>query len=394
MKTETVPERPKVVTGSANGSVHGAPPNPARLMSLDVFRGMTIAGMTLVNNPGTWAAIYPPLAHAEWHGWTHTDLVFPFFLFIAGVSMAYSFSSRTKRGAKKSDLRKHTLRRAVIIFLIGFLLAITPYFNLDHVRIMGVLQRIAVCYAVAGIVYLYLNAKQRAAVVAVALAGYWAAMTFIPVPGHGAGNLTPDGNLSAYIDRALMSGHLWKPTWDPEGLLSTVPAIATTLIGTFVGDWLLVKTSWQNKVKVLAIGGAVAMIVGLLLHPLFPINKPLWTSSYVVFTAGYAMVVLAACYWMIDVKQWRAWSKPFLVFGMNAILIFTASGWLSKNMGIFRVQLPNGRMGGVNTWIYQTIFAPLASDPRNASLAYGLTYVLCWLAIAWWLYNKKIFVKV
>jgi predicted acyltransferase len=363
-------------------------------MSLDVFRGMTIAGMTLVNNPGTWAAIYPPLAHAEWHGWTHTDLVFPFFLFIVGVSMVFSFSSRIEAGAKKKDLVRHTLRRSAVIYLIGFFLAITPYFNFSTVRIMGVLQRIALCYAIAGIIYLYTAKKHRAYMIGAALVGYWAVMTLIPVPGYGAGNLTPEGNLAAYVDRAFMSGHLWRPMWDPEGLLSTIPAICTTLIGTFIGEWLMMASSWQNKLKVLGIGGAVAMIFGAALHPLFPINKGLWTSSYVIFAAGYAMLVLAACYWLIDVKKWRTWSKPFLVFGMNAILIFTASGWLSKNMGIFRVQLPNGRMGGVNTWIYQTIFAPLATDPRTASLAYGLGYTLFWLGIAWWLYNKKIFVKV
>ncbi|HUS20084.1 MAG TPA: hypothetical protein VMZ25_10580, partial [Terriglobales bacterium] len=288
----------------------------------------------------------------------------------------------------------HTLRRAAVIYLIGFFLAITPYFNFSHVRIMGVLQRIALCYAISGVIYLYTQKKQRAYIIGAALIAYWALMTFVPVPGYGAGNLTPEGNLAAYIDRAVMLGHLWKPLWDPEGLLSTMPAICTMLIGTFIGEWLMVKTTWQNKLKVLGIGGAVAVVVGLALHPLFPINKALWTSSYVIFTAGYAMLLLAACYWLIDVKKWRTWSKPFLVFGMNAILIFTASGWLSKNMGIFRVQMPNGRMAGVNTWIYQTIFVPLASDPRNSSLAYGLTYVAFWLAISWWLYNKKIFVKV
>lgn len=392
MGSVTIPERPKVYSqGSPAFPANGA--GEGRLMSLDVFRGMTIAAMTLVNNPGTWSAIYPPLAHAEWHGWTHTDLVFPFFLFIAGVSMTFSFASRIKAGAKKKDLLKHTLRRAAVIFLIGFLLAITPYFNFAHVRIMGVLQRIAVCYAFAGLIYLYLPRKQRAVFIGVALVAYWAMMTFIPVPGYSAGNLSPDGNLAAFIDRKLMIGHLWKPLWDPEGLLSTLPALCTTLIGTFVGEWMMVKTTWQNKVKVLAILGAIAMAVGELLHPIFPINKGLWTSTYVIFTAGYAMLVLAACYWLIDVKQWRSWSKPFLVFGMNAILIFTASGWLSKNMGIFRVPW-NGRAIGVNAWIYQAIFAPLFTDPRNSSLAFGLAYVLFWLAIAWWLYNKKIFVKV
>ena len=181
MGAATVPERPKVDSKGSPGSAASAA-GEARLMSLDVFRGMTIAGMTLVNNPGTWAAIYPPLAHAEWHGWTHTDLVFPFFLFIAGVSMAFSFGARMKSGAKKNDLLRHTVRRAGVIFLIGFLLAITPYFNFSHVRIMGVLQRIAVCYAVAGLVYLYASQKQRAMAVGAGLIGYWAMLTFIPVP--------------------------------------------------------------------------------------------------------------------------------------------------------------------------------------------------------------------
>jgi predicted acyltransferase len=314
-------------------------------------------------------------------------------LFIGGVSMAFSFSARTGSGAARTDLMRHTLKRAGIIFLIGFMLGFAPYFNVERVRIMGVLQRIAVCYAFSGLVYLYLAKKQRALVIAAALVGYWALMTFVPVPGYGAGNLSAEGNLAAYIDRALMKGHLWKAMWDPEGLLSTIPAIGTMLIGTFVGEWLMVKTTWKNKLTVLALSGAVAMIVGEALHPLFPINKNLWTSTYVIFTAGYAMVVLAACYWLIDVKNWRAWSKPFLVLGMNAILIFTASGWLSKNMGIFKV-ISDGRAISVNAWIYQKMFVPLFTDARNSSLAFGLTYVLFWLAIAWWFYSKKIFVKV
>ncbi|MEO5936141.1 MAG: heparan-alpha-glucosaminide N-acetyltransferase domain-containing protein, partial [Terriglobales bacterium] len=224
MAPATVTDRLRVNPKGSTGAAVSKPPAGERLMSLDVFRGMTIAGMILVNNPGTWAAIYPPLAHAEWHGWTHTDLIFPFFLFIAGVSMAFSFAARERSGATKNELLRHTLRRAGIIFLIGFLLAITPYFNFGAVRIMGVLQRIAVCYAVGGLIYLYASKKNRGNIIAAALVGYWAMMTFIPVPRYGAGNLTPEGNLAAYIDRALMSGHLWKPMWDPEGLLSTIPA--------------------------------------------------------------------------------------------------------------------------------------------------------------------------
>ena len=369
----------------------------ARLISLDVFRGMTIAAMILVNDPGTWSAIYAPLAHAEWNGWTHTDLIFPFFLFIAGVSMAMSFTSRLAKGKSRGELARHTLRRAVIIYGIGFFLAMFPFFDMQHlrhIRIMGVLQRIGLCYLFAGLIYLYFGKLQRAFAILTALVGYWALMRFVPVPGYGAGNLTPEGNLAAYVDRAVMLGHLWKPRWDPEGLLSSIPAIATVLIGTFVGELLLKQSTWQNKVKWLAASGVAGLLVGEALHPFFPINKSLWTSSYVIFTAGYAMLALAACYWIIDVKRWRAWSKPFVVFGTNAILAFSLSTFMAKNLIIYKMHAPNGRLVSAGSWAYTTWFAPLFADPRNSSLLYAVTYVLLWLAIMWWFYERKIFLKV
>ena len=373
------------------------------MMSLDVFRGITIFGMILVNDPGSWEHIYPPLEHAPWNGWTHTDLIFPFFLFIAGVSMALSFSSRIARGDQRGDLLRHTLRRAAIIYFIGFCLALFPYFSdVDHwqrIRIMGVLQRIGVVYALAGTAYLYLSKKQRVVLIAVALIGYWMMMRFIPVPGFGAGNFWdgnhPDANLAAYLDRMILGHHLYRPTSDPEGLLSTILAACTALIGNFVGELLNQKSSWQKKVATLAIAGAIGMAIGEVLHPVFPINKNLWTSTYVLFTAGYAMLALAACYWIIDVRKWRAWCQPFLWLGMNAILVFTMSSWVAKNIYlIFKTTMPNGERESVEGWIYLRCFEPYFGDARNASLAFALSYVACWMLVMWWFYRRKIFVKV
>lgn len=362
-------------------------------MSLDVFRGMTIAGMILVNNPGTWSAIYPPLEHAEWHGWTPTDLIFPFFLFIVGVSMVFSFTARLRRGNTRATLAKHAVRRSVIIFAVGLFLAGFPSFNPATIRIPGVLQRIAVCYLFAALIYL--GARLRGQVVAVTglLLGYWAVMMLVPVPGYGVGRLDVEGNLAAYVDRWLMLGHLWKPTWDPEGVLSTLPAIATVLVGALVGQWLVSERRPNDKVKGLAVFGAIGLAVGQVWHFWFPINKNLWTSSYVVFTAGFAMVLLGACYWLIDVKGIRGWATPFLMYGMNAIAAFTLSGFVAKAMGIYKVTRADGTAISINGYIYQSFFAPLAS-PANASLLFALSYVLFWLAVMWILYRRKIFIKI
>lgn len=389
MPTPTDSEAPALAASPPSDN-----PKMARLESLDVFRGMTIAGMILVNNPGSWAAIYPPLAHAEWHGWTHTDLVFPFFLFIAGASMAMSFSQRLEKGANRRELLRHALRRGGIIFLIGLLLAAIPYFNLERLRIMGVLQRIGLCYAMAAAIYLYIAPRKRVMIIALALLGYWAAMKWIPVPSYGAGILTPEGNLAAFLDRAILGGHLWKPMWDPEGLLSSIPAICTVLLGSFAGELFTTQSTLNNKVKALLITGVAGIAAGYALHPWFPINKAIWTSSYVLFTAGYACLLLATCYWLIDVKGWRGWSKPFLIFGMNSILAFTLSTFMAKYLNIFKTVLPNGRVGGVGSYLYMAYFAPLFSEPRNASVAFAVCYLLFWLAVMYWFYRRKIFVKI
>jgi predicted acyltransferase len=374
-----------------------------RLVSLDIFRGATIAGMILVNDPGTWSAVYWPLDHAEWNGWTPTDLIFPFFLFIVGVSMTLSFSSRTKRGATRGDLAKHVLIRSLIIFAIGLFLNGFPYFHMATIRYAGVLQRIAACYLIGGLIVVATARKADregfearigiiAAIFCALLVGYWALMRFVPVPGYGAGNLTPEGNLAAYVDRAIMLHHLWRPMWDPEGFLSTIPAIGTLLSGVLVGEFLRSKRSMRQKCIVMLAFGAVAMIFGRSLHGFFPINKNLWTSTYVIFTSGFAMVSLAICYWLADIKGWRKWSMPFLVFGMNAIAAFTFATFVAKCSVIFRLTA-DGARNSWHGWFYDRFFEPLAS-PYNASLLFALFFVaLCWLPM-WLLYRRRVFIKV
>ena len=363
---------------------------PPRLVSLDVFRGVTMAGMVIVNNPGDWGTVYAPLLHADWHGWTPTDLIFPFFLFIVGVSITLS---------RKSAGWGSILRRSAIIFALGLFLAGYPRFDLDRWRIPGVLQRIAVCYLVAASLYkLTAGDRRRQAILmtgtALALGlAYWAVMMLVAPPGGTAGDLTPEGNLAAWLDRALMEGHLWRPRWDPEGLLSTVPAISTTLLGIVAGLCLGSEWAPSRKAAALAMGGGVAIAVGLAWGVVFPINKNIWTSSYAVFTAGAASLLLAACYWIIDVRGWRRWTTPLVVLGVNAITLFVASGLLVKTLALIRVAGDDGREMAVSRWIYLELFAPLAS-PKNASLLYALANLVVLYALLWWMYRRRMFLRV
>ena len=361
-----------------------------RLISLDVFRGLTMAAMVIVNNPGDWSNVYAPLLHAEWHGWTPTDLIFPFFLFIVGVSITLS---------RKSASPSSIFRRAAIIFALGLFLAGYPRFDLATWRIPGVLQRIAVCYLFAALLYRATSGNRRQqgivlATVACALSlVYWAVMALVPAPGGFAGDLSPTGNVGAWLDRALMNGHLWKPTWDPEGLLSTVPAIATTLLGTVAGLWLGSSETPRRKAAGLLVGGIAALLIGQVWHFAFPINKSLWTSSYVMFTAGGAAVLLAACYWLIDVKGWRGWTKPFVILGTNAITLFMVSGLLADTLGLIRVTADDGREVSLGRYFYVEYLVPLAS-PKNASLLYALANLAVLFALLAWMYRKRIFLRV
>ena len=368
-----------------------------RLTSLDVFRGATIAGMFIVNTPGTWEHAYPPLLHAEWNGWTYTDTIFPFFLFIVGVSMAFSFSRRAAEAGDRRVLFLHTLRRAAIIFFLGLGLNTLSFFlfHRTQVRIPGVLQRIGACFLFAAAIYLLFGPRGLLPAAAVLLAGYWALMTFVPVPGYGTGRLDVEGNLAAYVDRAVLGSHTWKhnPGWDPEGPLSTLPAIATTLFGIAAGELLRSRLTWPQKLSGLMAGGAVGLSLGQIWGLWFPINKNLWTSSYSLFMAGLAAVCLALCIWIVDVKAWKAWSKPFVWLGRNAIALFVLSTLATLLLLWIKLEGADGKKRSLYGTIYRMVFDHFA-DPRMGSLLFALTYCAALAGVAFLLYRKKIFIKV
>jgi predicted acyltransferase len=371
--------------------------SPDRLFSLDVFRGATIAGMLVVNTPGTWEHVYPPLLHAEWHGWTYTDTIFPFFLFIVGVSMSFSFARRLAEGGGKSALLLHTLRRAAIIFGLGLGLNILSFFlfHRAQVRIPGVLQRIGVCYFFAALIFLAFGRRGLLPAAAILLAVYWAIMTFVSVPGYGPGRLDVEGNLAAYVDRAVLGSHTWKhdPAWDPEGPLSTLSAVATTLLGILAGEWLRIAAGWKAKLVGLMGAGAVALSLGLLWGTAFPINKNLWTSSYSLFMSGLAAVCLAICLWIVDVKGWKAWAKPFVWLGMNAIALFVGATLATLLLLWIKVTGDDDKRRSLYGSIYRAVFNHFA-DQRIGSLLFALTFCAFWIAVGGLLYRRRIFIKV
>lgn len=369
---------------------------PTRLLSLDVFRGMTIAGMVLVNNPGTWSAIYSPLKHAEWHGATPTDYIFPFFLFIVGVAIPLALGRRIEQGVTK-DVYLKIFRRAAIIFLLGLFLAAFPFFDFANLRIPGVLQRIAVCYLIASLIFLHTDWKKLSIIAAVSLFVYWALMTLISVPGCEITTINDKAcNLAAYLDRLILGeNHIWKQAkvFDPEGILSTIPAVVTTISGILTGIWLKSHRSDLEKVGGIFFGGICLVALGWYWNLFFPWNKALWTSSYVLYTSGLALCFLGFCYWLIDIKGYQKWSKPFVIFGVNALALFVFSGLLTKTLSLIKVSAHDGKTVSLYTWIYQNLFLPFAA-PVNASLMFAVSYILLWLFLMWLLYRKRIFIKV
>jgi predicted acyltransferase len=365
-----------------------------RLVSLDVFRGATIAAMILVNNPGDWGAVYPPLRHAAWHGWTFTDLVFPFFLWIVGVAMTLSFAKRVERGDNRGRLLVHTVRRAAIIFGLGLLLNGFPFFNLATWRIPGVLQRIAVCYLIAGGIFLFTKRRGQAIWAFSLLAAYWMLMTLVPVPGIGAGVLEKGANLAQYVDGLILGNHMWAQTrtWDPEGLLSTLPAISTTLFGILTGHLLRSARTAAEKTAWMFFAGNGLLFAGLVMNVWMPINKNLWTSSYAVFMAGTALIVFASCYWLVDVKGHRSWTRPFAIYGMNAIAVYVLAGALETMLDVIHVSGPPKPLS-LHGFLYQHLFVPLAS-PTNASLLWAVCCVLVLYLVAYGMYRRKWFIKV
>ena len=378
-------------------------PRRERLVAIDVFRGLTVAGMLLVNDPGTWSAIYPPLEHAAWNGWTPTDLIFPFFLFIVGVTTHLSLSARRAQGADEGVLVRQIIRRGVIIVLLGWLMAVFPFYPLTrftHMRIPGVLPRIGVAYVFAALITMRGTLKQQVMVLVALLYGYWFAMTLLPVPGAMGGigaNLLndPERTLAAWLDRALLGGHLWvnSKTWDPEGPLSTIPAIGTAILGVFAGRWIGQRRPLEERLNGLFAAGVLGMVAGLMWNWSFPINKSLWTSSYVLFTAGMAAVSIATISWIIDIRGVTWWTRPFVIYGVNPIIAFVGSGIMARLIySVWKIDF-RGVPTSIQQVIYETGFHSWLS-PRNASLGFALCFVLFWFLILWALARKNIILKV
>jgi predicted acyltransferase len=420
MSTAAAPRGSSTRYDATTSTVAPLAPKRERLLSLDVFRGMTVAGMLLVNNPGTWSAIFPPLEHAEWNGWTPTDLIFPFFLFIVGITTYLSLSARRARGDDDSAIVKQILRRGFIIYLLGFAMAMFPFyqwgsidampnpgawdrilFRIEHVRILGVLPRIAIVYVCAALLTLKTTIKQQILIIAALLFGYWFAITLIPVPGENViGALllhTKDRNLAAYLDRAILgTNHTWigSVTYDPEGPFSTIPAIATAMLGVLAGRWIAQRDKQLlERITGLFALGSVGMVLGLMWNWSFPINKNLWTSSYVIFTAGMAAVALATVMWIVDYRSVKWWTKPFVVFGVNPIVAFVGSGVLARLIYTLWHVNYDGKSVAVQDAIYQSVFLPWL-PPRVASLAFAISFVLLWYGILTVLYRRNIILKV
>jgi predicted acyltransferase len=436
----------------------------SRLVSLDAFRGLTIAGMVLVNNPGG-SPVYWPLAHAEWNGLTPTDWIFPFFLFIVGVSISIALG---KRVAVRPDASTYgrIVSRSASIYLAGAAISIIPFFQFQattapdplkmliwlvlagalfflllrnypvaaalcvvallglaglslaghdvvpydygRLRIFGVLQRIAVCYLVTSLVFLHTTWRQQVGLAVVLLLGYWAVMTLIPVPGCEVTSVSDKAcNLAAYLDRLILTeNHIWRggKVYDPEGLLSTIPAIVTTISGVLTGTWLAAGPSAggvlagategrTRKVTGLIVAGVVLLALGLVWNRWFPMNKSLWTSSYVLATTGLALMTLGLCYWLIEIRGYRRWAKPLVIFGTNALALFVFSGIFARMIAAYRVPGADGQLVSVHRWLMQQVFL-LIARPIDASLMFAVSFILFWLFLMWLLYRKQIYIKV
>jgi predicted acyltransferase len=360
-----------------------------RLLSLDIFRGITVAAMILVNNPGDWGHIYAPLEHSAWNGCTPTDLIFPFFLFIVGVSIVYAMETKSEVSANHPKMILTALRRSVILIVISLITQLLFHPGFAHLRFMGVLQRIGLVYFACTILYLKTSQKTRDWLMAIILIGYYVLLNFVPVPDTGHASLEPAANMGAWLDRTIFTtNHLWSEshTWDPEGLLGTLPAIVTGLIGIRTGSWLKRKDRDDSvKVSWMLTYGVLAIVAGLIWDLFFPINKALWTSSYVLYSGGWAIAGLAICYWLIDVQGYKKWAAPFVAFGVNALPAYILSNYIPHYF------INKIKIGGQS--IYHLLYAPYFS-PYNASVISAAVLVLLIWLLMWILYLRKIIIKV
>jgi predicted acyltransferase len=358
-----------------------------RLISLDAFRGFTIAAMIMVNNPATWSHIYPPLRHAEWNGLTPTDLIFPFFIFIVGVSIALAYTKRVNAGIQKGPMYRKIVIRAIKIFAVGILLWLFPRFNFEHIRIAGVLQRIAIVFLVSAILFLNTRWKAQAIIAAILLIGYWLVMVLIPTPGYGKVMLEPGANIAAWIDSKFLPGYMWQKTWDPEGILSTFPAIATGISGMLAGHLILSKMSQERKVIYLFTLSFFAFVMGFFWSYIFPLNKSIWTSSFVMVTSGLAGMTLAASIFVVDMLGRTRFTKPGIIFGSNAIAVYVLAD-------VWRLPFYTWKFGGDSLNVHwMNMFENLGWSMKFGSFSFAAMFIAFNFIPAWILYKKKIFVK-
>jgi predicted acyltransferase len=373
---------PKAAVAAAAGA---SPKAGQRLVALDAFRGAVMALMVIVNNAGSERDSYVQLRHAEWNGWTITDTVFPSFLWIVGVAITLSLGRRMGDGTSKPKLLRKVFRRSLILFALGLLIYALPDFNLSTQRIMGVLQRIAICYLVASAIFLSSGVRAQILWICGLMAAYWMLMTLVPTPGYGPGRLDVEGNFAHYVDRLLLGRHNYAPTktWDPEGFVSTLPAIATTLFGVMAGRILRIRRSLPERIAWLFFAGNLLLVAGLIATAWMPINKKIWTDSFCLFMAGLDFVAFAILAWLIDWLGWQKPARPFVILGMNAIAIYLASEFAA------------GLLDAANAhrFLYQKLFASLAS-PANASLLYSLAYTGLMFLLALVLYRRRWFLRV
>ncbi|MEO7976840.1 DUF5009 domain-containing protein [Flavobacterium sp.] len=419
-----------------------------RLISLDVFRGLTILLMTVVNNPGDWGNVYPPLLHADWHGCTPTDLVFPFFVFIMGVAVPLAMPEKFYDSTTLNKILIRSLRmlclgiffnffgkiqffgldgillligRLLITIAVGYalmgsfspkvknILALSILFiyiflaysgieAYQDVRLPGVLQRIAIVYFVVSLLYLKTSQKTQIITGIVLLLGYWALMTLIPVPGIGDANLEKGTNLASWLDSILLKGHMYSGTvtWDPEGILSTIPSIVNGIIGLLIGQILLKDIGKTKKATKMAILGPAFIIAGISWNLIFPINKSLWTSSYVLYTTGLATTFLSILYYVIDIADYKKSFKLFLIWGVNPMIVFFSSQIIPQALVMIQFKNPHNPEQNINLldYLYSFGIAPFFSDPKAASFAGALVYVGIWTFILWIFYKNKLIFKV
>lgn len=360
---------------------------PKRILSLDAFRGYTVAAMIMVNFPGSWDHVFPTLRHSKWNGLTFTDLVAPFFLFIVGISICLAYSPKLSPKIDKGPLYRKILWRGLKIFAVGMFLNALPHFDLANLRWTGTLHRIAVVFVISALIFLNTNWKQQAWLAAFLLVGYWIVMTTIPTPGFGKVMLEPGQNLAAWVDSKYLPGKMWEGNWDPEGIMSTIPSTATCILGMLAGRILSAAIAPAMKVNYLFLAGTVSSVLGYFWGLVFPVNENLWTSSFVLVTAGFAAMILASFYLITDIMGYTAWSKPGVIFGANAITAYVLGDVLS----LLFYQLPLGSHS-----LNQHAVAAMTSlgiMPELASWMYALIFVSISFIPVWIMFRRKVFIK-